>query len=248
MLPSPRKSMSEALAVGDSDLLRDGMNVTTTAANSSGCDKTRTCPYPQGYHSDRGFSLLEMMIVVVIGLLMAGMVVSKFLPLLEKNHVDEAYDMTLSVLRTYRNLAITQSKRYIIIPTAPGTITVQYWGVGVPASPAPVTVSTITLPTDVQFAVQTGFPDPGPDSLSTGTTAIAFNACSVLESGDPCLIFYPNGSAQDDLGNYNSGVLYLTQPSNNLLSSRAIDVFGTTGRIRGWRLYNVSGTNTWEQQ
>ncbi len=224
------------------------MNVTTTAANSSGFDKPRTRPYSQGYNSDHGFSVLELMIVVVIGLLMAGMIVTTLMPLLKKNHVDEAYDTTLAVLRTYRSLAITQSKRYIIVPTAPGTITVQYWGVGVPTSPAPVTVSTITLPTDVQFAVQTGFPDPGPDSLGTGSTAIAFNACSVVESGDPCLIFYPNGSAQDDLGNYNSGVLYLTQPSNNVLSSRAIDVFGATGRVRGWRLYNVNGSNTWVQQ
>jgi hypothetical protein len=33
-----------------------------------------------------------------------------------------------------------------------------------------------------------------------------------------------------------------------MYSSRAIDVFGTTGRIRGWRLYNQGGTNKWVQQ
>ena len=48
------------------------------------------------------------------------------------------------MIRNYRNLSITQSKRYIIIFHAPGTITVQYWGVGVPVSPAPVTVATYT--------------------------------------------------------------------------------------------------------
>ena len=73
--------------------------------------------------------------------------------------MDAAYDTTLSVIRTYRNLSITQSKRYILTFTAPGTITVQYWGVGVPVSPAPVTVATFTLPTDIQFAVQAGFPN-----------------------------------------------------------------------------------------
>lgn len=200
--------------------------------------------------SGRGFSLLEMMIVIAIALVMAGVTFITLMPTLNKNDVDLAYDTTLSVLRTYRNLAITQTNRYIIVPSAPGTITVQLWGYSPPpaTSPAPVTVRTVTLPTNVQFAVQSGFPNPGPDSLGTGLTAIAFNACTVVESGQPCLIFYPDGSAQDDLGNYNSGVLYLTQPTGTVYTSRAIDVFGATGRIRGWRLNSVSGTNTWEQQ
>ena len=120
---------------------------------------------------NRGFSLLELLIVISIGLTMAGITFMAMKPLFNQNHVDQAYDTTLSVIRTYRNQSIIQSKRYIIFFTAPGTITVQYWGVGVPVSPAPVTVATYTLPTDIQFAVQAGFPNPGPDSFGTGTTA-----------------------------------------------------------------------------
>src|ERR1035441_1292762 len=104
----------------------------------------------------RGFTLLEMMIVVGIGLIMAGVTLVAMMPMLKQNHVDAAYDTTLSVLRNYRNQSITQSKRYILIFTPPATITVQYWGVAVPVSPAPVTVATYTLPTDIQFAVQAG--------------------------------------------------------------------------------------------
>ena len=63
--------------------------------------------------------------------------------------MDQAYDQTLSVIRNYRNQSITQSKRYILTFTAPRTITIQYWGVGVPVSPAPVTVGTYTLPQDI---------------------------------------------------------------------------------------------------
>jgi hypothetical protein len=166
-------------------------------------------------------------------------------PLLNQNHVDQAYDTTLSALRNYRNLSITQSKRYIVYFTAPRTITVQYWGVGVPVSPAPVTVATYQLPSDIQFAVQAGFPNPGPDSFGTGSTAITVNNCGLV--GTNCLIFYPDGSAQDDLGNFNSGVVYLTRPGD-MYSSRALSIFGTTGRVRGWRLYNQSGANTWVQQ
>jgi prepilin-type N-terminal cleavage/methylation domain-containing protein len=195
----------------------------------------------------RGFSLLELMIVIAIGLVMAGVSIMALMPLYKENHLDSAYDTTLSVIRSYRSQSITQSKRYIITFTNPGTITVQYWGVGVPVSPAPVQVAQYTLPTDITFAVQAGFPAAAPDGFGTGITAIDFDQGMGLGSQD-YVMFMPDGSSQDTLGNYNSGVLYLTQSGSNIYSSRAIDVFGTTGRIRGWRLYNVAGTNTWEQQ
>ena len=194
---------------------------------------------------NRGFSLLELLITIAIGLTMASVTFMAMMPLFKENHVDAAYDTTLSVIRNYRNLSIIQSKRYIVIFTAPGTITVQYWGVGVPVAPAPVTVATYTLPQDMLFAVQAGFPNPGPDNFGTGATPINFNACALV--GQDCLIFYPDGSAQDDLGNFNNGVVYITR-AGDVYSSRAISVFGTTGRVRGWRLYKVAGNNTWVQQ
>ena len=189
--------------------------------------------------------MLELLIAIAIGFTMTAVTFMTMMPLFKQSHVDTAYDTTLSVLRNYRNMSVTQSKRYIVFFTNPGTLTVQYWGVGVPVSPAPVTVATYTLPTDVQFAVQAGFPNPGPDSFGTGSTAITINNCALV--GANCLIFYPDGSAQDDLGNYNSGVIYMTRPSD-MYSSRAVSIFGTTGRVRGWRLYNQGGTNKWVQQ
>jgi prepilin-type N-terminal cleavage/methylation domain-containing protein len=200
----------------------------------------------------RGFSLLEMLVVISIGLIMAGVTFMAMAPLFKENHVDQAYDTTLSVMRNYRNQSITSNRRYIIVFTAPRTITVQWWQYVLPpgVSPAPVVVATYTLPSDIQFAVQGGFPNPGPDGFGTGVTPIAFNACAVVEGGNPCIVFFPDGSAQDDVGNpgnFNSGVVYLTRPGD-IYSSRAIDVWGATGRIRGWRLYLVAGVNTWVQQ
>jgi len=193
----------------------------------------------------RGFSLLELMIVIAIGFIMAGVTFMALMPLFKENHVDQAYDTTLSVIRNYRNQSITQSKRYIITFTAPGTMTVQYWGWAVPVSPAPVTVATFTLPPDIQFAVQAGFPAAAPDGFGTGVTALDFDQGMGLGSQN-YVMFMPDGSSQDTLGNYNSGVLYLTR-TGDMYSSRAISVFGTTGRVRGWRLYNQGG-NKWVQQ
>ena len=199
---------------------------------------------PMRSRKNRGFSLLEMLIAIAIGLTMAAITFVALMPLYKQNHVDAAYDTTLSVIRNYRNQSITQSKRYIITFTAPGTITVQYWGTGVPVSPAPVTVATYTLPNDIQFAVQAGFPAAAPDSFGTGAVAIDFD--QGILGNQNYIMFMPDGSSQDTLGNFNSGVLYLTRPGD-LYSSRAITVFGTTGRVRGWRLYNQA-VNTWVQQ
>src|SRR6266496_6078542 len=93
----------------------------------------------------RGFSMLELMITIAIGMTMAGVTFIALMPMFQQNHLDAAYDTTLSVIRNYRNLSISQSKRYILTFTSPGTITVQYWGVGSPVSPPPVTVATYTI-------------------------------------------------------------------------------------------------------
>jgi prepilin-type N-terminal cleavage/methylation domain-containing protein len=192
-----------------------------------------------------GFSLLELLVTISIGMTMAGVTFVALMPLFKQNNVDTAYDTTISVIRNYRNQSISQSRRYILTFTAPGTITVQYWGVAVPVSPPPVTVATVTLPRDIQFAVQAGFPAAAPDSFGAGGTAIDFDQGMGLGSQN-YIMFMPDGSSQDTLGNYNSGVVYLTRPGD-MDSSRAISVFGTTGRVRGWRLYSQSG-NTWVQQ
>jgi prepilin-type N-terminal cleavage/methylation domain-containing protein len=205
----------------------------------------------------RGFSLLELMITVSIILIMGGVTFISMQPMIQKNHVNSAYDTTLEVIRTYRNMAITKSNSYIItfapgtttLPGTPSTLTVQYWGTGVPAAPAPVTVATYTLPQDVQFGVLAGFPTSAttvPDGFGAGAVALDFDQGMGLGSQN-YIMFMPDGSSQDTLGNWNSGVLYLTRGSD-LFNSRAITVFGPTGRVRGYRLNNVSGTNTWVQQ
>ena len=197
------------------------------------------------------------MITVSIILIMAGVTLMTMQPMIQKNHVNSAYDTTLEVIRTYRNMAITKSNRFIITfapgtvgpPATAATLTVQYWGTGVPVAPAPVTIATYKLPTDIQFGVIAGFPTSAatvPDGFGAGATALDFDQGMGLGSQN-YIMFMPDGSSQDTLGNWNSGVLYLTRASD-LYSSRAITVFGPTGRVRGYRLNNVSGTNTWVQQ
>jgi prepilin-type N-terminal cleavage/methylation domain-containing protein len=204
-----------------------------------------------------GFSLLEMAITVAIALTMMAISFLALRPIINTSHIDTAYDTTLMALRNTRNLAITQSHEYYVnfnpsgFPA--GTILVQYQ----PPPPTPGGVSpaieqviTYTIPTDTQFAVQAGFPASAPDGFGAGIVAIDFE--STAAPGVPlacqCVVFFPDGSSQDPNGNYNSGVLYITRPGDTLSNSRAITVWGPTGRIRGWRMGQTAGVWEWTQQ
>jgi prepilin-type N-terminal cleavage/methylation domain-containing protein len=202
----------------------------------------------------RGFSLLEMTLVVAIVLLTAGLGFITLQPMVKQSRVDSAYDSVLMTLRNYRSRAITERKRYIITFTAPRTIRVSYWGVATPIAPAPVVVQTLTLPYDVQFMVQAGMPSTAatvPDGFGNGGTAIDFGQGLGVGSLN-YVMFMPDGTSQDQSnpggnGNLNSGVLYLGR-AGEFLSMRAITVYGSTGRVRGWRLYQPGGGAQWSQQ
>lgn len=193
------------------------------------------------------------MIVVAIGFTMAGITFIALMPIYNRNHVELAYDTTLSVMRNTRHLSITQSHQYYVnfnpagFPA--GTIQVSYQPPAVGGIlPAVQQVATYSLPQDVSFNVMAGFPASAPDSFGTGITAIDFG--QGLGGGSLNYVtFMPDGSSQDNLGNYNSGVIYLSRTSDpTIYNARAISVWGATGRIRGWRLYQQAGISTWVQQ
>jgi len=205
------------------------------------------------FNRQRGFSLLELLITIAIGITITSITFLALMPMMFKNHVDSAYDTTLSVLRSTRNLAITQSHQYYVYfnPSgfAAGTILVQYQPPAVNGVyPAVQQVATYTIPSDISFAVMTGFPTSAPDGFGTGVTAIDFGQ-GLGAGSENWVCFMPDGSSQDGLGNYNSGVLYLSRPADTgIYNARSVTVWGATGRIRGWRLYQQSGAPIWVQQ
>jgi prepilin-type N-terminal cleavage/methylation domain-containing protein len=210
---------------------------------------TRNSPRKDGIvsHKARGFSLLETMVVVAITLIAACISFITLQPTLKQAHANAAVNESFMWMRQYRQRAIDERKRYIITFTAPQTIQISRWDFALPVSPAPVVLYTETLPPDVSFQVLAGVPGGAtPDAFGTAARAIDFGQGIGL-GGLNYVVFMPDGSVQDLVGNLNSGVIYMGRNAD-LYSSRAITVYGATGRLRGWQLVNQGGAPTWVQK
>lgn len=198
-----------------------------------------------GKREMRGFSLLEMMVVLAILITILAYAVMTLEPDLKETKVTNAYNTTLMALRQGRDISVAQRQVYFATfshnTPPPDTITITQGGTG-------TVVSTYQLPLDMAFTVINGIPTGNgktPDGFGNGSTAIAFD--QGISGGNPDVVyFYPDGTAEDVNGNINNGVVYIARPTD-LYSSRAITIWGATGRLRGWRLYNNNGTNYWRQ-
>ena len=204
-----------------------------------------------------GFSLLEMMITVAIGLTLAGITSMALMPVMKQQHVTTAYNATLNTLRNARDRAAGDMRTYVVTfsnTAVPNTITVQQsvnatGGCQIPPT-GPVIVTTV-LPSDVTFQVEAGVPTSQSTAPTTpdtfGTAAFAVDMDEPTAPGSNTICMNPDGTASDALGNVSNGVVYLGR-TGDVYSARAITLWGSTGRVRGWRLYSISGTNTWRQQ
>lgn len=193
----------------------------------------------------RGFSLIEMMGVIGIILIVSAFAVMKLQPDLQETRVTNAYNTTLMAMRQARDISVAQRQTYYVTFThnaaPPDTITLTQGGTG-------TVIDTYQLPLDLAFTVVTGIPTGAgqtPDGFGNGGTAIAFDQ-GVSGGAANVVYFYPDGSAQDVNGNINNGVIYIARPGF-LYTSRAITLWGATGRLRGWRVYSNNGSTYWRQ-
>ncbi len=189
----------------------------------------------------RGFSLIEMMIVLSVLLIVTGIGFMSLQPVLKQTRATNAYNSVLGTLRRAHDEAVAERRVYLVTfddSVIPHKITVTQND-----NAGKQLVQTV-LPTDITFHVEGTMPAPAPDGFGTGGKAIDFDQ-GVGAGGTKTIYFYPDSSAHDASvnGSVNSGVVYFGR-AGDLTSMRAITVWGTTGRIRGWRVYG----NKWSQQ
>ena len=212
--------------------------------------RIRNCS-DRGSHQARGFSLLEMVIVIALIIVLASISFISMVPVMKQQRVTNAYNTTLAAMRQARDNAIAQRTSYSVTfssAATPSTITVgPTLASGFQGQQGTV---IFQLPTDVSFlAAGPVSSTPTPDGYGTGSNAIDFGytANGVGTGGQTVVYFCPDGSAQDAengsgncAGSADGGVVYISR-SGDILSSRAISLWGSTGRMRGWRLYPKTG-------
>lgn len=213
-------------------------------ATLSGVHRVNQCRQAQ-----RGFSLIELIMVIAIVLIITAGALIQFTPVLKSARAENALQTTLGQVRNARGLAIDQRRKYRLSFLASRTIQLDQ----VVVDPATniqsfLFVSTIDLPVDTEFIAITGIPTSGsgttPDSLPTTGAAIDFDLD--FGGGGTQIFFQPDGRALDSANRLNNGVVYVARPGE-LMSSRAVSVLGATGRVKGWRLIESGGAKVWTE-
>ena len=174
----------------------------------------------------RGFSLIEVVLVVAIIMLIMGMAVVNMNSLLPNMRANSGLSVLMATLRQGRDLAIA-NRRTIQIQFV-GNDTIRLTRINLGLAP-PTVVSTIALEGGMRFVVYPNVPDT-PDAFG--------KAAAVSFGGTPTMFFQSNGTFIDALGNPLNGTVFLGQP-NQSSTARAATIVGATGRIRGYRWNGV---------
>ena len=169
----------------------------------------------------RGFSMIEMVVVVAIIMVMLGITFISLQPALKEAHATNAYDSVLMQIRNARAKAVENRQQYIVCfgattpagaatplgaPTAQ-SVQVFQWPAGAALSAA-IQITKVDLPADIQFQALGGLPAAAPDGFGSGAVAIDFDR-GVAAPITNQIMFLPDGSARDTAGNLNSGILYI---------------------------------------
>jgi Tfp pilus assembly protein FimT len=181
--------------------------------------------------------MVELLVTIAIIGIVTGIAVFTFTNALPTIRADSAMQLLQAQLRQAREIAVDQRRNIQITFQGVGEMVTVRQNLNITTTP-PTVISTTTLsdyilnPNQMTFTVLSGVPDT-PDGFGK-STAVAFNCGSPPL---PCTItFQSDGSAVDHTGAYINGTVFIGNATNPL-TARAVTVFGTTGRIKGYR-YN----------
>lgn len=190
--------------------------------------------------SERGFSMLETVVVVSIMLVLTSLAIVQSFGSTESYQVNSASNVVVSQLRTARELAIA-NRRVVQVwidsaPESDGRYHVAYQ-----QQPAPGTNEvagtkvSVPIPAISQFVLETGVPDT---PMAFGNSAAVYIGNPPIAGGPPIMQFNPTGTFTDNTGNsLLYGTVFIGIP-NKTPTARAVTIMGGTGRVRA---YNYEG-------
>jgi Tfp pilus assembly protein FimT len=169
-----------------------------------------------------GFSLIELLIILMIACLLAGFGVMGMTGILPGMRSNEAMNVAVSQLRRGRSLAISQRRSVQLQFLGDNQIRLvrNNW-----PPPGTTELSRSILGNNSKFISFSGVPD----------TPDLFGNSSAVNFGDAVtLTFLSDGTLVDDSGDPVNGTIFLGEEGHPEVA-RAVTVLGTTGRIRGYR-------------
>lgn len=194
----------------------------------------------------RGFTIIEMLIVIAIGLTVSAMAYVLLLNSLNATKSDSALQMTLGQIRQVREQAIDERHMYRLTFTAPRTIQTDRIDVDpVTKARTPVFIGKIELPQAISFAIVSGTPTANtPNGLGSANTAVDLSVNN--STGINQVYFQADGRVLDSLNRVADGIVYMSR-AGDVTSTRAVTVFGATGRVKGWKLQKSGSVYSWGQ-
>jgi len=197
---------------------------------------------------ERGFSLLETVVVLGIMAVLMGIAVVQSFGTTESYQVNSAQDVVVSQLRVARQLAITQ-RRIVQVwidstPEADGRYHVKYQiqSAGSQTTETAGPLVNVPLPGQAQILLEPGVPDT---PMAFGNTAAIYLGNPPVSGGPPIMQFNPTGTFTDNTGiTLIYGTIFLGIP-NKAATARAITIMGGTGRVRAYTY--AGGTTGWQE-
>ena len=189
--------------------------------------------------NERGFSLVEMSVVVMLILIISAMALIAYSPTLQDARFDAAVREVIDQLRQAREYSVT-NRRYVQVtfPTVVVAGITQYQVVmkvrndlTAGAGGVDPVLSTVPIESPAQFYVFAGGPDT-PDAFGNGA-AVVFEGLNGGPVGG--MLFQSDGELVDGTTFQPiNGTVFMGQPGKNS-TARAVTVLGGTGRVRGWK-------------
>jgi prepilin-type N-terminal cleavage/methylation domain-containing protein len=176
----------------------------------------------------RGFSLLEGLVVMGIISIVLAMAIINFGNLLPNARANSAMDQMLYRLRSAREQAIAHRREVQVQFVGTNQLTIsELWLAGTPPPP-----TTYTFEGGAQYVLLPGVPDT-PMGFGN-SSAIYFEG---LAGGPPIMKFTTNGSFIDGGNTLVNGTVFLGIPGKSQ-TARALTILGATGRVREYHYDN----------
>lgn len=176
---------------------------------------------PSRAGNDAGFSTLELLAVLVIGICVASITLGGFTTALDTVRGDASMNKVMWQLKLARETAINQRRSVEVRFTPPNFLSV----VRLDIPEGETVISTAVLEHQTNFFLFDGMPDT-PDTFGR-ENAIDFG-------GAEAVVFNSDGQVVDEEGDIINGTIFIGRPGAPM-TARALSVFGPTSTIRMYR-------------